>query len=443
MARATIVRKSMHGVSLALLAALAVAVFLREEGRYVHAWVYKNAIEYNLATRSEARPYSTALIRSLPPEEQPSCTPHPPRYPDIILLMVESLSSYQSRLFCGIRDWTPHLDAIARAHVHCTDFYANGFTTEDGEIALLTGLLPIQAPAGWTNWGGNRFSGFHHPPQSLPRLLKGRGYRTEYLTSADLAFAETGAWARALGFDYVEGHDHPAYGGWKRYQFNAAPDEALYDRVMDRIEANSRRGGLFLFVKTASSHHPFADPESGAVSEAAVFAYVDRQLGRFYEGLRSAGYFRHGILVIVGDHRAMVPLKPGEIRRIDPLRAPAKVPLVVVGSGRGSLEGAYQQTDVFNSLRNLGAPARCTTSWLGDFLSVPPLAPVFVAHRRGDNRHLVSVFDGPKDYLVLLDGDDTRFIGGDPVDPAAARQVVGKINRERLARARDAGTGTR
>ena len=45
----------------------------------------------------------------------------------------------KSPLLGGPLDWLPRLDALARANHYFTHFYANGFNTIGGEVALLTG----------------------------------------------------------------------------------------------------------------------------------------------------------------------------------------------------------------------------------------------------------------------------------------------------------------
>ncbi|TPQ27973.1 LTA synthase family protein [Methylomonas koyamae] len=400
---------------------------------YAHAWIYKNVFDYNLTIRSEAEPYSAEFIRGFRYDEAQTCHAEPAQTKNIVILMVESLSAYQSRYFSGIRDWTPQLDAIAANHLAFRNFYANGFITEDGEIALLTGLSPIYSPSSYSDGGSASFAGFYAVEQSLPHRLKARGYRSEFLTSADLEFGNTGVWANSIGFDYVEGHDHPDYAGWERFHFRAAPDAALYLRALDRI-AKAGPQPLLLFIKTVSTHHPYLDPETKQKSEEAAFRYADKQLGHFYRQLQDAGFFRNGILLIVGDHHSMTPLKQEEAAHFGHYKASAKVPLLVVSaSGHADEDRQFQQTDVFNTLQGMVDGSQCSSAWQGVLWGEHAAPPRFIAHRRGDNRDKVSVFSDDGDYLVKLDGDTTR-LGNAAAEPALSRMLVDKINALRIAR---------
>ncbi|NJA06062.1 LTA synthase family protein [Methylococcaceae bacterium WWC4] len=418
---------------LALICSLPLATAFAENERYAHAWIYKNVIDYNLTILSEASPYSPAFRHALRYRETLSCQTAAPAAPNVIVLMVESLSAYQSRFFSGIEDWTPNLDAIAAEQRAYTQFYANGFITEDGEIALLTGILPLYPPSSYSDDGGTSFHSFYDLPEALPRVLKPLGYRSEFLTTADLEFGNTGDWARRAGFDGVEGHDHPEYDRWERFHFQAAPDEALYRRLMDRVAM--QRGPYLLFAKTVSSHHPYINPETKEKSESAAIRYTDQQLGRFYRQLRASGFFDNGVLVIVGDHHSMTPLKKAEGERFGPFKASARVPLVLAGRGipPGVEARPFQQIDVYHSLRGLIEGRQCHGDWIGDLLAGAP--PRFILHRRGDNRDMVSLFSEDADYLIKLDGDATRLAGKAPADPNLAREWLDKVNAARIARA--------
>jgi len=421
---------------LLLVAALPLVSGFTDNDRYVHAWIYRNVFDYNLTIQSESKPYSDDFAKRVSVADASVCRDGVISRKNIIILMVESLSAYQSRFFSGIEDWTPNLDAIAEQNLAFANFYANGFVTEDGEIALLTGLLPIYPPASYNDDGGVSFASFYGVEQSLPKLLKSLGYRSEFLTTADLDFGNTGVWARSIGFDYVEGHEHPEYAQWPRFQFKAAPDQALYQRALDRIALAKTQPGL-LFIKTVSSHHPYLNPENQHRSEAEVFQYADRQLGQFYRQLQEAKFFDNGVLVIVGDHHALTPLKPQETLRLGHYKASAKVPLVVVGGEDAPrLESRqFQQTDVFNTLQGMATGRQCANDWQGILWGEHSRPAKLILHRRGDNRDKISVFTATDDYLLKLDGDATRVVSRPPPEPALRKLLVDKVNALRIERA--------
>lgn len=422
---------------LAVILLLPLVFGFSDNDRYVHAWIYRNVFDYNLTILSESAPYSDGFVGALHSANAAECQTVAAERKNIVILMVESLSSYQSRFFSGIEDWMPNLDRIAAGHQAYTHFYANGFITEDGEIALLTGLPPIYPPSSYNDDGGVSFASFYAVETSLPKALKSFGYRSEFLTSADLEFGNTGVWARSIGFDYVEGHEHADYAAWPRFHFQAAPDEALYQRAIDRIR-QAKKQPLLLFIKTVSTHHPYVNPENGKQSEAEAFQYADKQLGRFYQRLQDDGFFDNGILLIVGDHHSMTPLKPQESERFGHYKASARVPLVVVTGGQAPQTESrqFQQTDVFNTLQGTVQGRQCHSDWQGVLWGTAQTSPKFIVHRRGDNRDKVSVFTQDSDYLIKLNGDHTDVVSREPTEQTVRQSVVDRINALRLARVR-------
>ncbi len=404
-----------------------------DEHKYAHSWIYKNVVDYNLIILSEGSPYSAEFKQALHFDEAQTCQTLPSIPKNIIILMVESLSAYQSQFFSGIKDWTPNLDAIAQDNLAYRDFYANGFITEDGEISLLTGIPPIYPPSTYDNDGGTSFYSFFNLPDALPQALKKHHYHTEFLTSSDLEFGNTGQWAQSIGFDYVEGHDHPDYNAWERFHFKSAPDAALYLRVLDRLK--QQKQNFFLFIKTVSSHHPYVNPETKHASEEEAIIYTDKQLGIFYQQLRNTGFFEHGILLIVGDHHAMTPLKPHEAERFGQYQAAAKVPLVVIdGHSHGQEAQQFQQIDVFNTVLGEISGTPCYSDWRGILWGTAKHSPKFIVHRRGDNRDKVSVFSQDAAAQIKLDGDATRVVSDYPEDPSIRQLIIDKINTLRITR---------
>ena len=411
---------------------------LPHDREYVHSWVYENFLEYNVSIWSQNIGYSEGFKKTFKPLKavyREDCVQGTANRKNIVLVVFESLSKYHSKRFSGLNDWVPRFDEIAGNHVMFTHFYANGFSTEEGLISLLTGKVPLCPPDLLYNGGIVTFDGFFGFETSLPAFLKGRGYATEFLTSGNLGFSKKGKWLHSMGFAYVEGHAHPFYDGYPRFHFDAAPDEALYARAMDRIFDEKRKKPLFLVIETVSTHHPFIDPVSGTFSEQEAFRYADDQLGKFYDGLKKKGFFRDGILLITSDHRSMTPLTRNEMNLYGFERAVAEVPFVLVDAraGKKVVEEPFQLTDVCNSLFNYVCEEKCTNLWKGDFLKKDPVPPEYIIHKNGFQRNHVFVFRKDGHYTVKLDGDHTRVLSENDPEDKLSGLLVNKINYERIS----------
>src|SRR5262250_2646199 len=119
---------------------------------------------------------TTTTLRGVAAELPQTCADAAATPRNVVVVIVESLSAYQSALLGGPQDWLPHLDAVARANHYFTHFYANGFTTDGGEIALLTGRPPL-IPAG-QEW--YTIAAFGAGADTLPGILHRAGGQAFY-----------------------------------------------------------------------------------------------------------------------------------------------------------------------------------------------------------------------------------------------------------------------
>lgn len=397
----------------------AIAIGWAEPLRHVHSGLVKNVVELNLP-QSSVRPFSAGYLatqRAIAAQLPELCERNPrPSRPNVVIVLVESLSAWQSALLGGPQDWTPRLDDMARSSHFFTHFYANGFTTSGAEIAIGSGLPPIKPPGALEY----TFSNFVVAQRSLPGLATSAGYRSQFFTSGDTGFLEVGEWLRRIGFDEVHGSEDAYYDGRERWQFHSVEDSIFYDRFLAWLDERRDEKPFISVLLTVSSHPPFVDPATRRIDPQTSFRYVDAQLGRLHDSLEARGFFGQGILIIMGDHRTMTPLQAEEYRRFGE-RAYARVPMIVVGNVDMPrvIDAAFQQTDLLPSLAWVLGEPWCRNSFAGNFLRPDPKPPAIVVHARGTDRNRVDVYHGSNSVSgYLLDGDDSRWLDTPP--PGAA-----------------------
>ncbi len=432
-------RSKPAGAAALLLAATSLALWLAplHLAQYVHPEITGNLFEIN-ADNSANRAYSEDFRRKL--MRQPAPTPACQRntqsdQPDVILVLVESLSSYHSKLLGGPLDATPQLDRLAGENHYFTRFVANGYTTNGGRIAAYTGRAPLPPP-GLLRTLPLRAYAFRG--NTLPELAHEAGYSSHYFTSGNLGFLDSGDWLRGLGFDSVEGAESPFYEGMRRWQFNAADDGALFDRLLAWLDQRRDPRPFLASLLTVSSHPPFVNPETGKIDQIGTFRYVDAQLARFVAALRQRGFFDHGVLMITGDHRSMTPLRREEYRQWG-YRALARVPMVVIGDVDmpAVVEQTFAQTDIPVSFAWLAGIPACLDGGHGNFARAQPRPARWVLHSGGARPNRVSVYMGKREYGIVLDGDASRWL--DP-PPVGGQAILDYINRQRIREARLAQT---
>lgn len=381
------------------------------------------------------QPYTDAFkLRMLaqPKPEPTLCEPGQNRRPDVILLMVESLSAHHSALLGGSNSM-PQMDAIARANTWFTAFHANGFSTDHGLIALLDGRVPIPAIGRYLSL--YPFKGFGDPQRSVGGVLGSRGYQTAFFTSGNLGFLEKTPWLKSLQLSHFEGAENPFYEGKPRGIFDAAIDEVLYQRFIQWMDnERDKTKPMFAAVLTVQTHTPFLDRESGKLDETTMFHRADAALDGLYRMLQARGFFENGILLVTGDHRSMTTVTRDEWERYGD-SALARVPMVVAGpSGlpKGAIDGAFQQIDLLPSLANLtGDGQACRHEAQGSFLRPDPQPPAYVLHPRGDLRGRVDVYFPDGTGWIDLAGDASVSGGAHPERMAS---IANAVHRDRIER---------
>lgn len=418
-----------RGVTLALVAVLA-AAWIPGRTYYLNRHAYENVLAINRGD-GMSRPYGEAVkqrLRDAPAPAMVCETGQSQRMP-VIVLVVESWSLHHSALFSGLSDLTPELDALAREGSYYPDFIANGFSTEGGLIALLTGAVPVS-----TLEHGSSLV-FHQVYDDFHRRLAADGWRTRFFTTGTLDFGERERWLRSIGIAEAEGDRHPAYEGMPRGPFNAASDQALFDRFLQWYDHERDAAPFMATLLTVGMHPPFVDLSGGPGGEQVAVKTTDAAIGRFVRGLRERGFLDDGLLFVVGDHRTMTPLHPGEFERYGEA-AMMRVPALVLGASglpQGRVPGGFQQADLLPSLQWLLGARACRRPWQGRLFGPQPVPAPLRLYADPLRYDQVRVRAGEREHVLVLDGDDSRWLG--PA-PGAGFDVALEVARQRIARDR-------
>lgn len=345
--------------------------------------------------------------------------------PDIILLVVESLSSINSRKTSAALNHLGGFDKLAGEGVLFTNFFANHQASEGGLIALLGGFPPMHFPTA----SPYMFDEFAIQPSVVAEYQQ-QGYFAEFLSNADLAFIGLDRFLSGLGLDRSRGRDDvEAMRLAPRVVQDAPSDAYLYSEAMKSVRHLMPLNPPFLLtVATTSTHLPYTHPEGGPDTPEAVWEWSLRQLDSFYQRLSESGFFENGILLITGDHRQMRPLTGIETERYG-ASARARVPLLVIGSSYpdGKVDNRFfQQSDL---LRKLGKIDQADTS-----LSPHPIWVERYNRKYGriELINKLSVFSetdqGRLEYRMIVPGNRIEWLDE---KPPFARQVETTIHTQR------------
>jgi lipoteichoic acid synthase len=398
-------------------------------------FLYQNFIERNEGFFINTNFSDAFRAKVLAQQPAEACHPGRGRRLNVILLIVESLSAYDSHYYSGIEDWTPRLDGIARQETALTNFYANGWTTMGGLVSMLGRTFPfVPEHTAYNQFGAPMLTDYLDVPQPLPRGLNEQGYMTEFIAGGDTTFIGQEKWLKAMGFQKEVGISDPRFVVQKiRGPFNSVPDRLLYSVALEEVSGMPKDRPYFLTVQTFWSHRPFTDQNGGrADGEEPVVREVDAQIGALYDRLMAAGFFQSGLLFITGDHRAPERFRKEEYQRFG-ASTPARIPGLIATHALNLprvLTEDFQQRDFGASVESLISDQYCLGPQEGSFLSNPPTPSSCILQARGDDRDLIFVKCGTAEGTVHIAGDATRFVSGAVPDEASIIQTVNR-NRAR------------
>lgn len=410
---------------------------LFEPEPYVNDWAVENVFIANKSTTSKLR-YSSAVQEEVLSTSMPvkawSSGPSVAAGRNVLMVIIESWSPWHSRLWGGHENWTPELDSAATGGLRFDNFHSIGFSTNQGLVGILAGqqtwapfLHWLETPPFHSMWGVE---------DGLPQAFNHHGYHTAFLTSGPLSLNRKGEWLTDLGFDLVEGNEHPFYDSLPKYSFGSASDEALYQRALNWIDqaSDEQLNPWLLVVETVSSHQPYRDPDSGERSLELAMKYADREFGEFLDELDNNRFFDTGILMVVSDHRSMTPMTRAESDLWGDA-AHSRVPAFIISSDSlpGSVdEATYSQSDLTPSFE----------WWLEGEVTLAPFEavmfdPEFETRKcafflRMDRRAMIEANCDQGNGQIILNGDDTRFIGSNNLSPELEYQALEIIARLRL-----------
>ena len=281
---------------------------------------------------------------------------------NLVLISIDCLRADHLSAYGYHRNTTPHIDRFAAEGVLFENAVSVSSWTLPTHMSMLTGLMP-------SFHGANRSHKLSTSVPFLPEILSGAGYETLGVVS--------GAYlSQAFGFER----------GFDSYRFLK---DARAENVVDAgllLARESRGRRHFLFLHLFDAHWPYLPPREfldrfdqrppdisdimpkiiygkrpRGPEEIQQFvnlydgeiAYLDQQLGRFFEGLREAGLYDRSLILLTADHGESF-YEHGMWQHSESLyQEVTHVPLIVKwpgGSPSGKVEHLVSQLHIFPTI---------------------------------------------------------------------------------------------
>lgn len=239
-------------------------------------------------------------------------------HPNVVIVLLESLTSNLVGFAGAETDCTPNLNRIASEGMAFSHAYASGNRTDKGLAAVISGF-PAQS--------NSSIITIPTKAKKLPSLLrvfKKKGYHSTFYYGGEPEFANMKAYLLNAGIDQlITGKDFPTdipKGKW------GVADEFAFDQVAKDIISD--QGPFLKILLTLSSHEPFDYPNNPAGTSDEKFAasvrYADQCLGSFWDNVKETP---NTLFIFLADHGRAAGLGP-----LDKLPHVNRMPIVLAGS---------------------------------------------------------------------------------------------------------------
>lgn len=226
---------------------------------------------------------------------------------NVVVLILESFSMEFVGAYNGGKGYTPFLDSLIEHSFAFQHSFANGRKSIDAMPSVICSIPAIEVPFVLSHYSGDRLN-------SLPSLLKDKGYYTAFFHGAPNGSMGFQAFANSCGFDNYYGKDE--YGQNEDYD----GIWGIWDHKFLPYYAEKMKGFQEPFFTTffsVSSHHPYNLPKEfegkfkgGEMTIYRCIEYTDFALRKFFDQVSKMPWYNNTLFVITADHAsAQINLK--------------------------------------------------------------------------------------------------------------------------------------
>lgn len=282
----------------------------------------ENAIVYMVRSIFDANSNSSFFTTKIPESAAPfdpvqatkfdTPFPEPDKHNvrNVLFIILESAGAAYFDDFGGTFQLSPNLNRYAGQALIFDQMYAHAPATNLSLVSILGSMYPYLSYKSLTQ----EVPGFEFP--TLSSVLKDKGYRTSFFSSADLSFQNCKQFLTYRGFDRIE--DFSAIKCGEEFQLDNSDyqqgcgidDMCLADHLVSWIDENSTQN-FFSMIWTVQGHYPyfFAQKEEDfGVSNYYFNRYLnclkhdDELIGRIMQSLADRGLAETTLVVVCGDH---------------------------------------------------------------------------------------------------------------------------------------------
>jgi len=220
--------------------------------------------------------------------------------PNVVLIMVESLSAEYLGSFGDKRGLTPFLDTLTKKSLFFTNLYATGTRTVRGMEAVTLSVPPtpgrsiVKRPDNYDMFS----SGF---------IFKNRGYENKFIYAGHGYFDNMNSFFSHNGFTTVDRMDFKDSEVTFSNVWGVCDEDLLHKVIKEADKSYKKKKPFFDFIMTTSNHRPFTYPNGkidipSHTGRSGGVKYTDFALKEFFQEVKTKPWFKNTIFVIIADH---------------------------------------------------------------------------------------------------------------------------------------------
>lgn len=283
------------------------------------------------------------------------CARSHPNIENVIFILVESYMSFTVNMKVKGQEVTPFLNSLYRD----STVYYNGQMTpnitlgesSDGQFIYMTGLLPLRSEITVTKAKKYSYS-------ALPKqLAMAKKIRTQMVIPTAPSMWSQDLMCERYGIDCLY-----STSDYQKPHSMYLSDDQILD-MADSINRNTKHP-FFSMVLTFSMHQPYVNEidSNFNVYENSYSAslnhylnachFTDRQLCKYFDGLKKQGLYDHSLIIITADHH----VGSNALELPDDSLADRKLPLFIINGGEDmprAWTGECNQLDVYTTIMDI------------------------------------------------------------------------------------------
>ncbi len=305
---------------------------------FYSVYLRNRPVELSPAQREEIRSWFAATREVLPDDRYKGML----KGRNLIIVQVESLENFVIGHSVAGQEITPVLNGLLPNSLYFTTIYdqAHEGLSSDSDLMTNTSVYPVRKGSTFFRWPNTSYN-------SLPRILRGAGYRTTIAMHPDPgAYWNWKNALTAIGFDTCL--DMGAFSNDEILGLGLSDADFLPQAAARLLPLPEP---FYAFLVTLTSHVPFELPdeerelelearlnESSLGTAFQCFRYTDHQIGRFLDKLRTNGVLERSAVVFYGDHASVHRFLNDEVAALQGTEAWMRdsrtlVPLIIYAPG--------------------------------------------------------------------------------------------------------------